>query len=61
MSEAFDILNMALDEAIADAKAKKPLLKYEILSLEIEALHTYITEDIKAIRHNTGAAAQKAE
>ncbi len=54
MSEAFDILNMALDEAIADAKAEKTLLKHETLSLEIEPLHTYTAEDIKAIRHSTG-------
>jgi len=54
MSEAFDILSEALDEAIADAKAAKPFLKRKTISLEIEPLKSYTADDIKAIRHSTG-------
>mgnify|MGYP003586968884 FL=1 len=54
MSEAFDILSGALDEAIADAKSAEPTLKHETLSLEIEPIQSYTAADIKAIRHRTG-------
>ena len=54
MSEAFDILSGALDEAIADAEAIEPTLKHETVSLAIEPIQSYTAADIKAIRHNTG-------
>ena len=54
MSEAFDILSGALDEAIADAKSTEPMLRHETISLEIEPLQSYTAEDIKAIRKSTG-------
>lgn len=37
----FDILNDALDEAIADAKSEQKFLKRETISLEIEPLTSY--------------------
>ena len=54
MSEMFDILNGALDEAIADAKSDRKFLKRETVSLEIEPLTSYTADDIKKIRHDTG-------
>ncbi len=39
MSEVFDILSGALDEAIADAKSTAPMLRQETISLEIAPLH----------------------
>lgn len=54
MSEMFDILNDALDEAIADAKAEKKRLKRTTLSVEIEPPAAYTAETIKEIRHSTG-------
>lgn len=54
MSEAFDILSGALDEAIADAKLAKPMLKNETLSLAIEPIGNYTAADIKKIRKSTG-------
>ena len=54
MSEMFDILNGALDEAIADAQSEKKTLKRMTCSIEIEPPTTYTAETIKKIRHNTG-------
>lgn len=54
MSEMFDILNDALDEAIADAKAKQKFLKRETVSIHIEPPAVCSAEDIKKIRHGTG-------
>lgn len=54
MSEAFDILSSALDEAIEDAKAERNILKSETISIEIEPLIEYNADTIKKIRQNTG-------
>lgn len=54
MSEMFDLLNGALDEAIADAKAEKKTLKRVTCSIEIEPPSTYTADAIKRIRHSTG-------
>lgn len=54
MSEMFDILSGALDEAIADAKAERKFLKRETVSVRIEPPAIYSADDIKKIRHDTG-------
>lgn len=54
MSEMFDILSGALDEAIVDAKAEKPFLKRERVSVDIEPPAVCSADDIKKIRHGTG-------
>ena len=36
MSKAFEILSTALDEAIQDAKSETPILKRDIVSIEVK-------------------------
>ena len=52
MSEAFEILSGALNEAIADTKTKK--LKRNTRSIEIEPVFIYNSEQIKRIRNKNG-------
>ena len=54
MSEMFDVLNGALDEAIADAKSEKKFLRRDTISIEIEPLTVYSADEVKEIRHSTG-------
>lgn len=54
MSEAFDILSSALDEAIEDARSEKKFLRSETLSIEIEPLGEYSASDVREIRRSTG-------
>ncbi|MBE6084843.1 MAG: transcriptional regulator [Selenomonas ruminantium] len=54
MSQAFDILSSALEEAIENEKAEQKFLTAETVSIEIEPLVQYTAEDIKAIRSKTG-------
>jgi len=54
MSEMFDVLNGALDEAIEDAKSEKKFLRRETISIEIEPLTSYLADEVKEIRHSTG-------
>lgn len=54
MSQAFDILASALEEAIENEKAEQKFLTAETVSIEIEPLVQYTAEDIKAIRSKTG-------
>ena len=53
MSETFNVLSAALDEAIKDAGAEKKFLRRETVSIEIEPIQQYSAEDVKAIRNNT--------
>lgn len=54
MSEMFDILNGALDEAIEDAKSEKKFLKRDTISFEITPPAIYTADEVKKIRHSTG-------
>ena len=54
MSEMFDILNGALDEAIDDAKSEEKFLKRNTMSIEIAPPATYTAEEVKEIRRSTG-------
>lgn len=42
MSQAFDVLSSAVDEAIENSKAEKKFLREETLSIEIESLNESI-------------------
>ena len=44
MSQAFDVLSSAVDEAIENSKAKKKFLREETLSIEIESSVEYIAK-----------------
>lgn len=52
MSEAFAILNGALDEAINDTKTKK--LPRNVRSIEIEPVGVYTSTQVKNIREKIG-------
>ena len=52
MSEAFEILSGALDEAINDAKTKK--LPRNVRSIEIEPAGVYTSAQVKNIREKIG-------
>ena len=52
MSEAFDILSGALEEAIADTRTKA--LPRRTRRIVIEPLASYSSQDIKAIRQGMG-------
>ena len=54
MSEAFDILSSALDEAIENSKVEEKFLREETMLIEIEPLVEYTAADIKEIRSKTG-------
>ena len=54
MSKAFEVLSMALDEAIQDARSQYSILKSEVVAINIEPIEEYSPDTIKAIRQNTG-------
>ena len=54
MSEAFDILSSALDEAIENSKVEEKFLREETMLIESEPLVEYTAADIKEIRSKTG-------